>query len=129
MKSFFVSIILFVFAAGCSEETNQPIDNVAIREVYGIRIKEASTNNKTISLTVDCEVPDPCWLFSHFESVTNGNTIQVTVYTKSKPEAACAAVLSSFQTTLNIDVKEPGSYTIHYRENYDTMKDSTFVVN
>lgn len=129
MKQYLFIIILSTFIIGCKEKTTQPTSDVETREVYGVLIKDASISNRTITLTVDCEVPDPSWEYSHFDTTPTEKRIDLKIYTKQKPNATAAAVLWSFVTTINIQVPAAGSYTIHYKANYTSYKDSTFEIN
>jgi hypothetical protein len=102
---------------------------VNAKEVYGIVIKDATILNRSLALTLDCEVPDPSWEYSHYETLWKQDTINLKVYAKQRSVDGAPAVLVSIVAKILLQMPSSGSYTIHYKAGYTYFKDSTFAFN
>jgi hypothetical protein len=128
MKTSFLYIVVVFSMIGCHDELTQTPQDNSIREVYSIIIHKAESADRRLDLSVECVVPDPCYGFSHMETMIVKQKIYLTIYTSSLTMQPCVQILGTFKKDISITVPEPGEYTLHYRYNYNEMRDTVFSV-
>jgi hypothetical protein len=128
MKNTLLYSAILVIVAGCHDELTQSVPNGTVREVYSIAIRKAEVSDRKLKLSVECVVPDPCYGFSHMETMIVREKIYLTIYTSSLTMQPCVQILGTFTKDIAIAVPSTGDYTLHYRYRYDEMRDTVFTV-
>ncbi|MBP6671758.1 MAG: hypothetical protein KA247_01350 [Bacteroidetes bacterium] len=128
MRTMFLIIMIVAVTAGCHDELTQSVPNGTVREVYSIAIRKAEVSDRKLTLSVECVVPDPCYGFSHMETMIVREKIYLTIYTSSLTMQPCVQILGTFTKDIVIAVPSTGDYTLHYRYRYDEMRDTMFTV-
>lgn len=73
--------------------------------------------------------PTPCWNHSEVEINKDGNDIYLKVIAELDPEINCIQVLGSYETSVKVQVDDPGEYTLHLWQSETTTLDTTFTVH
>jgi hypothetical protein len=94
-----LAVILILTAA---PEQN---DKFVYRPVLSVDSVRTVTGDEIIRLNCTASVPDPCYKYSHFESVKNENLLTVTPFTKREKNVNCIQILARIQFVLDLEIK------------------------
>lgn len=121
-----LSLITVVAFAGCLIDSDEKLQDS--KPVSAYQIKNATVSDRTISLTVSCETPNPCWSFTHIQHTRSANTYTVRVFARSTTNDPCITIVGSIDAPFNVTLESPGSYIFRFWRYDGTTVDTTLVV-
>lgn len=110
ISAFLVLILLML--AGCITDTGEQLPNLGPASVDSIIC--IGMEGRTVSFTVQCTVPTPCYIFVRSEYSISGQSISVTVYVRPRNNEPCYEVLSSLEASASVVVPSAGTYTFQF---------------
>lgn len=123
MKPIIILLMAFMLA-GCMTDAgvSEP------RPFSAGKFKSVNVSTRTISLLVDCQVPDPCWKFFRTDYNRSDMTYNAKIFAIPTGETVCPDVIGHVYAPLEVTVSGPGSYTFKFWRYDGTTLDTTVVV-
>lgn len=112
--------------SGCLSDSGENLPPP--KAVSASLIKGASIEGRTITFTLVCTIPEPCWRFVRFENLASGQTITTTVLAQRTTNDGCLQVLSSIETPVTISVPSSGAYTFRFWQYGGKTLDTTLTI-
>lgn len=130
-SSFAVMIAAALIILGsCSHATDaNGNDNGTIEKASSVISQSiAVKGGSSVTFTLRASWPNSCGQFSHADVGQAGSLYSIKIFGKQPADAVCAQVLSSFTTSLTIELPAPGAYRFRFWQSDTTNIDTTFVV-
>lgn len=121
-----LSLITIVALAGCLIDSDEKLQDEGPVSAY--LIKNATVSDRSISIVVTCETPNPCYCFTHTKHSRSANSYQVKVFARLITNDPCIHVVGSIDAPFNVTVESPGSYSFRFWRYDGTTVDTTLVV-
>jgi len=106
MKSIPV-VLLSVLLYGCLTDSGDKLPEP--RAVSTILIKNVTIVGRTVSFTVVCSIPEPCWQFVRSEPSATGQSVTIKMFARRTTTDPCLQVLSSLDAPATITLSSAGS--------------------
>ncbi len=112
MKKAELLVLILLAFAGCITDTGERLPNLSRASVDSI--KSIGIEGRTVSFTVQCTVPTPCYIFVGSDYSVSGRSISVTVYARPRNNDPCHQVLWSLEAPVSVVVLSAGTYTFQF---------------
>jgi len=121
-------IILSTFLSfiGCLTDSSEKL--LEPKAVSATIIKGAIFEGRTITFSVVCEIPEPCWRFAGFSTSTSGQSITTVIFAQRMTNDPCLQVLSSIEAPVTSVVPSSGVYTFRFWQYNGETLDTTLTI-
>ena len=118
----FTMVVLF----GCIADSGDDLPTPRAVEVY--EISNIESQGTSITFTVLCQTPEPCWAYSHHENTNTSSVYLITIYAQRTTNDPCLQVLSSIEVPISVTVPNSGEFIFKFWQNDEATLDTTITI-
>ena len=117
-------LLLPVFLGGCLLSGSEEETRIA----PAVSIERIRMEGRSVSFTVRCRIPTPCWKFHHYEESIVGTDYYAAFYVERTNASVCPQVVSHLDVSYTASVEAAGRWGFHFARTDTSFLDTTLQV-